>query len=110
MVYGRPVAARVLSNGVERRPVQRKETGADSRTEYLMPRPYFRCSVFPDLVTQDGGRIGRFFLPTSWQIQRATRPGVEGVPRRFDSLLDTENLFHSVLPYRFRHQHRIHTR
>jgi hypothetical protein len=75
-----------------------------------MAKPYFRCPLFPDLVSHDGGRIGRFFLPTSWQIRRATRAGVEGAPRRYDSLLNANDLYHSVLPYEFRRQHHIDTR
>ena len=72
--------------------------------------PYFRCSLFPTFLEADGVRTGRFLLPTFWQIRSPVRAGVEGVPRRYDALLVFDGLFHSVLPYTFRQNHRIHTR
>jgi hypothetical protein len=72
--------------------------------------PYFRCSLFPLFVETDGGRVGRFLLPTFWQVRSLLRAGVEGVPQRHDALVVLDDLFHSVLPYSFRQHQRLHTR
>ena len=73
------------------------------------PAPLFRSPLFPAIVHEDGERVARFLLSTFWQVRRAARSGVEGVPFRHYSLLVLDNLFFSVLPYSSCQTHRIHT-
>ena len=74
------------------------------------PAPLIRSPLFPTIVEEDGARVGRFLLNTNWQIRRASRPGVEGVPYRLDSLLVLDSLFFAVIPHTICQAHRLHTR
>ncbi len=72
--------------------------------------PLFRSPLSPAFVHEEGERVGRFLLGTRWQVRRAGRPGVQGVPFHRDSLFVLDDLFFSVLPYSFCQTWRIHTR
>ena len=73
----------------------------------LAPRPYFTTPLYPTLRRVDRNQTPRFLLQTAWEVRRPDRPGVIGEPKDFDSLIVFDDLFISVLPYRFRVEHRI---
>jgi hypothetical protein len=74
------------------------------------PTPLCHSPLYPAYVREDSGIVGRVLLATSWQVRRATRPGVEGVPFRLHSLLVLDDLFFSVIPWSVCQAQRIHTR